>query len=99
MRGDQPLNVFFLCTANSVRSIMAECSMNRWADGRFRGFSAGSQPAGAGHPMAIETLRRLHLDVKGLRSKSWGEFSGPGSATMDFIITVCDKAAGELCPV
>ena len=94
-----PYNVLFLCTGNSARSILAESLMNHWGAGRFRGFSAGSHPKGAVHPMALELLRSLELPVEGMRSKSWSEFASPGAPAMDFVFTVCDQAAGEVCPL
>jgi protein-tyrosine-phosphatase len=94
-----PLNVLFLCTGNSARSIMAEIVLNRLGRGRFKGFSAGSQPAGAVNPMALHVLELAHYDVKGLRSKSWEEFSAPGAPQLDFVFTVCDNAAKEVCPI
>jgi arsenate reductase len=96
---DRPFNVLFLCTGNSARSIMAECAMNRWGQGRFNGWSAGSHPKGAVHPMTLELLRRLNYRTEGLRSKSWEEFSVPGAPPLDFVFTVCDSAAAEVCPV
>ena len=93
------LNVLFLCTGNSARSIMAEVILNRAGAGKFRGFSAGSQPKGQLHPYALDLLRKLHYDVTELRSKSWREFSGADAPQLDFIFTVCDNAANETCPV
>lgn len=92
-------NVLFLCTGNSARSILGEAVMNKLGAGRFRAWSAGSQPKGAVHPMAISVLNGMGYDTSGVYSKSWNEFSKPGSPTFDFIFTVCDNAAGETCPV
>lgn len=92
-------NVRFLCTGNSARSIMAEALMNHWGRGKFRGFSAGSFPAGKVNPYALKTLERMRIPIKEPRSKSWDEFAHPGAPVMDFIFTVCDNAAGEVCPV
>jgi arsenate reductase len=92
-------NVLFICTGNSARSIIAEGLLNQLGSNRFKAFSAGSHPSGAVHPLAIETLRTLRIDDRGYSSKSWGEFAKDGVAPMDFVITVCDQAAGEVCPV
>ena len=92
-------NVLFLCTANSARSILAETLLNHWGKGRFRGYSAGSFPEGTVHPITIALLTQLKLPTAGLRSKSWDEFTTPGAPPLDFIFTVCDDAAGEVCPV
>ena len=92
-------NVLFLCTGNSARSIMAECAMRRWGSGKFKGFSAGSHPKGKIHPMTLELLGELNYETSSLRSKSWDEFAGTDSAPLDFVFTVCDQVAGEVCPV
>jgi arsenate reductase len=96
---DRTFNVLFLCTGNSARSILAESLLNHWGNGRFRGFSAGSFPKGAVHPCALKLLQSLEMPTEGLRSKSWDEFAGPNAPVMDFVFTVCDQAAGEVCPV
>ena len=91
--------VLFLCTGNSARSILAESLMNHWGQGAFRGYSAGSFPKGEVHPMALDLLNHLGMPAEGMRSKSWDEFAAPGATAMDYIFTVCDQAAGEVCPV
>ena len=96
---DRTYNVLFLCTHNSARSIIAETVMNRLGGGNFKAFSAGSQPRGQVHPFALDLLRNAGHDVSTLRSKSWQEFSGPGATPLDFVFTVCDNAASEVCPV
>jgi len=92
-------NVLFLCTGNSARSILAEALLDRDGGGRFRAFSAGSFPRGEVHPMALRILGELGFPTEGLRSKSWDEFAAPDAPRMDFIFTVCDDAAGEVCPI
>jgi arsenate reductase (thioredoxin) len=94
-----PFNVLFLCTGNSARSILAEQLVNHWGHGRFRGYSAGSKPKGRVHPIAIALLEHMKLPTEGLRSKSWDEFASAGAPQLDFVFTVCDNAAAEVCPV
>lgn len=94
----EPMNVLFLCTGNSARSIIAEAILNREGMGRFRAYSAGSRPKGEVHPFALQLLHRLNHDTAGMRSKSWDEFARPDAPRMDFVFTVCDQAAAEECP-
>ena len=96
---DRVYNVLFLCTGNSARSILAEGILNKDGAGRFRAFSAGSHPKGTVHPLALKVLASLDYPAQGFRSKPWDEFAGPGAPLMDFVFTVCDNAAGEVCPV
>ena len=99
MNGKRPLNVLFLCTGNSARSIMAEAIINRVGMGKFKGYSAGSMPSGKVHPMALQLLNKLNYDTSNARSKSWEEFAAPGAPELDFVFTVCDNAANEVCPI
>lgn len=94
-----PLNVLFLCTGNSARSIIGEAIMNREGRGRFRAFSAGSHPKGEVNPNTLSLLENLHYQTDGVRSKSWDEFAAPGAPKLDFVFTVCDDAAAEVCPI
>ncbi len=99
MTEHSPYNVLFLCTGNTARSILAEAYLNAAGRGRFRAFSAGSHPKGHVNPFALEVLQKNRLDTTGLRSKNWSEFAQPGAPKMDFVFTVCDNAAAEVCPV
>jgi protein-tyrosine-phosphatase len=92
-------NVLFLCTGNSARSIMAEALLNHWGRGRFRGYSAGSDPKAEVHPVALEVLERNHVPTQDVRSKSWDEFATPDAPPLHFVFTVCDRAAQEICPL
>ena len=96
---DRPYEVLFLCTGNSARSILAESILNREGKGRFRAYSAGSCPKSEVHLAALSLLRELDIGTEGLRSKSWDEFARPGAPELDFVFTVCDNAAGEVCPI
>jgi protein-tyrosine-phosphatase len=99
MRDNTAYNVLFLCTGNSARSIMAEVLLNAMGKGRFKAYSAGSHPKGRVHPFALELIAKNRLSLEGLRSKDWSEFSRSGAPLMDFVFTVCDHAAAEVCPV
>ena len=99
MSDEKLFNVLFLCTGNSARSVMGECILNRLGRGRFRAFSAGSHPKGEINPHTIETLKKLNYVTDDLRSKSWDEFAVPGAPELQFVITVCDQAAQEVCPL
>lgn len=99
MSEDKIFNVLFLCTGNSARSILAECIIDSVGRGRFKGYSAGSDPKGEVHPYALDLLRKLNYPTAALRSKSWQEFARPGAPPLDFVFTVCDNAAEEVCPV
>lgn len=96
---DKTYNVLFICTGNSARSVIAEGLMNELGNGRFIAFSAGSHPKGSVHPLALKTLAAHHIPTDGFRSKSWDEFAGPEAPGLHFVFTVCDQAAGEVCPV
>jgi arsenate reductase (thioredoxin) len=99
MTTERTYNVLFLCTGNSARSILAESLLNHLGGGRFRALSAGSFPKGSVHPLTLDLLKQLRLPTGGLHSKSWEEFTKPGAPALDFIFTVCNSAAGEVCPV
>ncbi len=96
---DRVYYVLFLCTHNSARSVIAECIINRLGIGKFKGYSAGSEPRGSIHPYALDLLRKQNYPVEDLRSKSWDEFAAPGAPELDFVFTVCDQAAQEVCPI
>jgi protein-tyrosine-phosphatase len=99
VRNERPMNVLFLCTGNSARSIIAESVLNRIGLGKFKAYSAGSKPLGHVHPYALDLLRKTHYDTSNLRSKSWEEFAKEGAPDLDFVFTVCDNAANEVCPI
>jgi protein-tyrosine-phosphatase len=96
---DRPFNVLFLCTGNSARSILAEAVLNKIGKGKFNAYSAGSMPKGQVHPQSLALLKRLDFSTEGLRSKNWDEFAKPGAPHLDFVFTVCDNAANEVCPI
>ena len=96
---EKPYNVLFICTGNSARSVIAEALVNDLGQQRFKAYSAGSHPRGSVHPLALKTLAGYGIATEGLRSKSWDEFAEPGAPEMQFVFTVCDQAAGEVCPV
>jgi arsenate reductase len=96
---EKPFNVLILCTGNSARSILGEALINHWGRGKFVGYSAGSSPKGKVHTIALELLKHMKMPTEGLRSKPWDEFAQPGAPHLDFVFTVCDNAAGEMCPV
>jgi len=96
---NEPYNVLFLCTGNSARSVIAEALVRHWGRGRFNAFSAGSHPKGEVHPLALQVLEQHRIPIEGLRSKAWDEFALPGAPNLNFVFTVCDRAAQEVCPV